>query len=180
MGPSLPLHPAVIHYPIAASFFAAGALLLGLVNPRARSASLAAAALLLGVAVLGGVAGSVTGWLWADQLAYLAGGWGPIPGPKAVQGLARRHALLAAGFVVAAIFALALVMVSRRRGGPRHLTLLALVAAILACGLAGATGHVGGTMVHAPPAQPDEAAGDGRQYRPDPPATPPPSNRSHP
>lgn len=162
MGPSLPLHPVVIHFPIAASFFAAGALLLGFLQPRARSASLVAAALLLGIAVLGGTAGMVTGWLWADELAYLAGGWGPLPGPKAVEGLARRHALLAAGFLVAAIVALALVVLSRRRGEPRHLTLLALLAALLASGLVGATGHVGGTMVHAPPAPADEAAEGGK------------------
>ncbi len=160
MGPSLPLHPAVIHFPIAAAFFAAGALFLGLVLPRARAASLAAAALLLGVAVLGGVAGSVTGWLWADELAYLAGGWGPIPGPKAVEGLARRHALLAGGFLLAATVALALVLLSRRRGEPRNLTVVALLAALLAAGLAGATGHMGGTMVHAPPAPADEATGE--------------------
>lgn len=161
MGPSLPLHPVVIHFPIAATFFAAGALLLGFLQPRARSASFVAAALLLGVAILGGVAGAVTGWLWADELAYLAGGWGPVPGPKAVEGLAQRHALLAAGFLVAAIVALTLVVVSRRRGEPRNLTVLALVVTLLACGLVGATGHVGGTMVHAPPAPADEAAEDG-------------------
>jgi len=148
MSPSLPIHPAIIHFPIAAAFFAAGALALGVVRPRDRAASMTAAALLLGVAVVGGVAALVTGWLWADQLAYLAGGWGPLPGPKAVEGLARTHALLAYGFVATAAVALALVLRDRRRDQPQW---LALLAALVACGLVAAAGHLGGTMVHAPP-----------------------------
>ena len=125
MTPSLPLHPAVIHFPIAAAFFAAAALALAHLRPGARAASLAAAVLLLGVAVAGGLAALVTGWRWADELAYLAGGFGPVPGPQAVEGLARR-----------------------RGGSP----LPALLATLLACALVGAAGHAGGTMVHRPPA----------------------------
>ena len=148
VSPSLPIHPVIIHFPIAASFFAAGALALGVVRPRDRAASMTAAAFLLGIAVVGGVAALVTGWLWADQLAYLAGGWGPLPGPKAVEGLARKHAFLAFAFVAAAAVALALVLRARRRDQPPW---LALLAAIVACGLVAAAGHLGGTMVHAPP-----------------------------
>mgnify|MGYP001365150948 CR=1 FL=1 len=148
MDPSLPLHPAVIHFPIAAAFFAAGALALAHVRPGARAASLSAAALLLAVAVAGGLVAAVTGWLWADTLAYLAGGWGPLPGPKAVEGLAQRHALLALAAVAAAALALGLALAARRREGS---PLPALLAALLGCALMAATGHVGGTMVHAPP-----------------------------
>ena len=148
MTPSLPLHPAVVHFPIAAAFFAAGALALAHFRARTRAASLSAAALLLGVAVAGGLAASVTGWRWADELAYLAGGWGPLPGPKAVEGLAQRHALLGFASVAAATVALALVLRARRREAPPT---LALLAALLASALVGAAGHVGGTMVHAPP-----------------------------
>jgi uncharacterized membrane protein len=144
----LPLHPAVIHFPVAGAFFAAGALALALWRPAHRSASLAGAALLLATTVAGGLAALLTGWRWADQLAYLAGGWGPIPGPKAVEGLAQRHALLALAAVVAAALALALALVARRREAS---PLPALLAALLSSALMAATGHVGGTMVHAPP-----------------------------
>ena len=154
--PTLPIHPAIIHFPIAGVFFAAGALLLSVVRPSTRDASLMGAILLLGAALTGGVAALVTGYLWADQLAYLAGGWGPIPGPKALEGLAPRHALLAFSTFLVAAIGLALSLLARRR---RTSPVPALLAAVLACALAAATGHVGGTMVHAPPPPPDEAAG---------------------
>ena len=144
----LPLHPAVIHFPVAGSFFAAGALALGLWKPAHRPAALSGAALLLAATVAAGLAALVTGWRWADQLAYLAGGWGPLPGPKAVEGLAQRHALLAFAAVAAAAVALGLVLLARRREGS---PLPALLAALLSSALMTATGHVGGTMVHAPP-----------------------------
>ncbi len=154
MGPSLPLHPSVVHFPVAATFFAAGALLLALLRPGARAACLSSAALLLAVSVAGGLAAVATGWIWADGLAYLVGGAGPIPGPSAAGGLARRHALLALAFLAAATLALALVLRARLQGRPFR---AALLATLLACALVGATGHVGGTMVHAPPA-PGEGA----------------------
>ena len=144
----LPLHPAVIHFPVAGAFFAAGALALGLWKPAQRSSALAGAALLLCATVAGGLAAALTGWRWADQLAYLAGGWGPIPGPKAVEGLAQRHALVALAAVVTAAVALALTLLARKRDGS---VVPALLAALLACALMAATGHIGGTMVHAPP-----------------------------
>lgn len=151
----LPLHPAVIHFPVAGAFFAAGALALGLWKPVHRAAALAGAALLLLTTVAGGLAAAFTGWLWADQLAYLAGGWGPIPGPKAVEGLAQRHALLALAAVAAAALALGLTLAARRReSSPAP----AFLAALLSCALMAATGHVGGTMVHAPPEPAAETA----------------------
>jgi uncharacterized membrane protein len=149
----LPLHPVVVHFPVAGVFFAAGALALGLWKPAHRPAALAGAALLLGASIAGGLAAAVTGWQWADQLAYLAGGWGPLPGPKAVEGLAQRHALLALASVAAAALAFALTLVARK---PDRSLLPALLAALLTSALMGATGHVGGTMVHAPP-EPVEA-----------------------
>jgi uncharacterized membrane protein len=146
--PGLPLHPLIVHFPIAGAFFAAATLALAVARPRARFASATAAALLLSAAVAGGIAALATGWQWADQLAYLPGGWGPIPGPQAIEGLARRHALLAFAFVAADAIALALVLASRRRNRP---PVLALLAAVLACGLVAAAGHAGGTMVYDPP-----------------------------
>jgi uncharacterized membrane protein len=146
--PELPLHPAVVHFPVAGTFFAAGALAIAQWKPAHRAAALAGAALLLAAAVAGGLAAAFTGWRWADELAYLAGGFGPIPGPRAVEGLARRHALLALAAVAAAALALGLALLARRRDGS---VLPALLAALLACALMAATGHVGGTMVHAPP-----------------------------
>lgn len=151
----LPIHPAVVHFPVAGAFFGAGALALALWKPAHRVAALAGAALLLASAVAGGLAALATGWRWADQLAYLAGGWGPIPGPKAVEGLAQRHALLALAAVAAAALALGLTLVARKREGSG---LPAFLAALLACALMAATGHVGGTMVHAPPEPALEAA----------------------
>ena len=146
--PTLPLHPAVVHFPVAGAFFAAGALALALWKPAQRASALAGAALLLAATVAGGLAAAVTGWFWADELAYLSGGWGPIPGPKAVEGLAQRHALVALAAVVTAALALGLALAARRReGSPAP----ALIAALLACALMAATGHIGGTMVHAPP-----------------------------
>ena len=152
--PSLPLHPVVIHFPIAGAFFAAAALALAVARRSARPSCMDAAALLLTATVAGGLASLVTGYLWADQLAYLAGGWGPIPGPKAVEGLAQRHALLAFAFVLAASLALGLVLRARKREDP---PVAALVAGLLACALVGAAGHLGGTMVHAPPPPAEDA-----------------------
>ncbi len=153
--PPLPLHPAIIHFPIAGAFFAAGALLLSVFRPSARDTSLVAALLLLGATLAGGVAALVTGYFWADQLAYLAGGWGPIPGPKAVEGLARQHALLAFSFLLVATIGLALSLLAwRKRTSP----VPALLASLVACALAAATGHIGGTMVHAPPPPKDDDA----------------------
>jgi uncharacterized membrane protein len=155
-GPNaLPLHPALVHFPIAGAFFAAAALALAWLRPKERDAALGAAVLLLAAAAAGGVAAAVTGWFWADKLAYLAGGWGPLPGPKAVEGLARRHALLAFAFLVAVSTALVLAFRARRRGlSP----VPALLAALLAAALVGLAGHLGGTMVHAPPFPDDEPA----------------------
>jgi uncharacterized membrane protein len=144
----LPIHPAIVHFPVAGSFFAAGALALALWKPAHRLAALAGASLLLAATVVGGLAAAFTGWRWADQLAYLAGGWGPIPGPKAVEGLAQRHALVALAAIAVAALALALTLASRRREGA---PMAALLAALLSCALMAATGHIGGTMVHAPP-----------------------------
>jgi uncharacterized membrane protein len=145
----VPIHPAVVHFPVAGVFFAAGALALGLWKPAHRAAALAGASLLLAATVAGGLAATLTGWWWADELAYLAGGFGPLPGPQAVEGLARRHALLGFAAVAAAALALGLALLARRREGS---PLPALLATLLACALMAATGHVGGTMVHAPPA----------------------------
>lgn len=147
--PAVPIHPAVVHFPVAGAFFAAGALALAAWRPAHRAAALAGAVLLLAATVAGGLAAGLTGWRWADELAYLAGGFGPIPGPAAVEGLAQRHALLGLASVAAAALALSLALVARRRDGS---VLPALLAALLTCALMGATGHVGGTMVHAPPA----------------------------
>lgn len=145
---NVPIHPAVVHFPVAGVFFATGALLLALAKPSRRPEALGGAALLLAAAIAGGAAASLTGWLWADELAYLVGGFGPVPGPRAVAGLARRHALLAFAAVAATGLALGLALVARKRG----LSVIpALLATLLACALMAATGHVGGTMVHAPP-----------------------------
>ena len=148
----LPIHPSLVHFPIAGAFFAAAALALATFRPEDRAPALTASVLLLSATVSGALAAALTGWLWADKLAYLAGGWGPIPGPKAVEGLARKHALLALTFLAAAVTALVLALRARRKGGS---TVPALLAALLACALVAATGHIGGTMVHAPPI-PDE------------------------
>ena len=148
----LPIHPSLVHFPIAGAFFAAAALALATLRSRDRAPALTASILLLSATIAGALAAAVTGWLWADKLAYLAGGWGPIPGPKADEGLARRHALLAAAFLTAAVAALVLALRARRTGGS---PVPALLAALLAAALVAATGHLGGTMVHAPPI-PDE------------------------
>ena len=146
--PELPIHPAVVHFPVAGAFFAAGALAIGLWKPAQRAPALAGAALLLAATVAGGLAALLTGWLWADALAYLAGGWGPVPGPRAVAGLAQRHALVAFAAVLVAALALVLTLRARKRGGS---VVPALLVALLACILMAGTGHIGGTMVHAPP-----------------------------
>jgi len=153
----LPLHPALAHFPVAGSFFAAGALALGLWKPSRRASAHDGAALLLAATVAGGLAALLTGWRWADSLAYLAGGWGPIPGRGAVAGLARRHALLALAALAAAALALGLALLARRRGSSPG---GAFLAALLACALMAATGHAGGTMVHAPP-EPGETQAPG-------------------
>ena len=145
----MPLHPAVVHFAVAAPFFAAFALALAVLRPGTRSAALPAAVLLLVATVGAGLVGAFTGWLWADGLAYLAGGWGPLPGPEAAAGFARRHALLGLGSLAAAALALGLALRARRRDTPPG---LALLATLLACTLVAAAGHAGGTMVHRSPA----------------------------
>ncbi len=148
----LPIHPSLVHFPIAGAFFSVAALAIATLRRADRGPALTASVLLLAATVAGALAAAVTGWLWADKLAYLAGGWGPIPGPVAVMGLARKHALLALAFLVAAVAALVLALRARRRQGS---PVPALLAALLAAALVAVTGHIGGTMVHAPPI-PDE------------------------
>ncbi len=148
----LPLHPSLVHFPIAGAFFAAAALAIATLRRADREPALTASVLLLSATVAGALAAAFTGWIWADKLAYLAGGWGPIPGPLAVMGLARKHALLALTFLAVAVTALVLALRARLKGGS---PVPALLAALLAVALVAITGHIGGTMVHAPPI-PDE------------------------
>lgn len=143
----LPLHPSLVHFPIAGAFFAAVALAIATLRRADRGPALTASVLLLSATVAGALAAAYAGWIWADKLAYLAGGWGPIPGPLAVMGLARKHALLALTFLTAAVAALVLALRARLKGGSPA---PALLAALLAAALVTVTGHVGGTMVYAP------------------------------
>lgn len=143
----VPLHPVVIHFPIAGAIFGTVALLGALFQEARRKAWLDGAALLLLSALLAAPVAFVTGRAWADSEGYLAGG-GILPGRTVFAGLPWLHAVLALSASAVVALTLALTQRTRKSGGS---PLLPLLAALLASGLMAAAGHIGGTMVHAPP-----------------------------
>ena len=146
-----PLHPALAHFPVAATVFAALALLAAAARPReSRAPWVSGAALLLGSALASGLAAAVAGHAWADSLGLLpAGEW--VPPAAARAGVLRRHALLGAGSLLAASLAPAAglrALATLAAHAPRSSLAASLAAALLSALLALAAGHDGGRMAH--------------------------------
>jgi len=145
---SLPVHPAVNHFPVVASLLAAGCLLAGAVRPQAeRSEWVLRALLLLGVAVvaLPVVIGSGRAW----SAAMGAWPWGAaLPPRSALDGLLRWHVLGAAVSTALSGLGLGLGLGFRRgRIGLWPLLLVVLTAALAT----GITARVGGQMTFGNP-----------------------------
>lgn len=154
----LPLHPAVVHFPIAGSVFAAVALAVagGLTATGRAEASgpwRRAGLLLLLVALL---ATPVTIWSGrglAISLDDMNEG-SLLPKRTAEEGVLYKHALSAGATAVALLAASILAYASRSTEKP---VLPAAAAALLAAVLMSYTGHLGGTMVFKPAGPPAEA-----------------------
>jgi uncharacterized membrane protein len=131
-----PLHPAVVHFPIALTLVA---LLLETLarHPRGRALEPAAAVLVV-LAALGSIATVVTGNLARDAAVV----------PPAARELVHRHEELGEvamwALVVLAFARLALSRLGRHRGAAAWLYLILLAGA---AGAVGYNGHLGGQVV---------------------------------
>ncbi len=132
------LHPAIVHFPVAAITMAALALTLGWKFKRAFDDI---AFFCLVVAALGAAAAVVMGWLLAPQLGY-AGAFSLGTGSRSVLFL-HRWGGTSLCLLIGALAAWA--WVSRRRGTSSRGWKAGVFAAAL---LAGAVGHWGGTLTH--------------------------------
>lgn len=147
----VPLHPAIVHFPVAGSVFAALALGAGLSRSGPdRAVWRDGASLLLAATLLGQIAAAVSGHFWADGLGLLPGG-GLLPSAATLDGFLRRHVLLSLGAFVATALALALA-----RRAVRHPGAFAWASAwaALAATLLLLTAHHGGVMVYTKPLVP--------------------------
>ena len=156
----LPVHPAAAHFPIAASAFAAAALVAAaFLTAKGQAEASApwrmAGLLLLAVALLGAPVMIWSGRAWAISMDDMVAG-GLLPKPDAEEGVLYRHAL-SAGATAVAVLVATLLAFSRRN--PRKPVLAATIAALVAAALMSFTGHLGGTMVHKPAGAPAEAVG---------------------
>ena len=139
----LPLHPALVHFPVAATVLAAAALLAGAARSgSARAPWLDRATFLLGTAVLSTPAAIASGRLWSGTL-HLWTGPALLPPAAVEDGLLLRHVLGAASTLVLAFLGLVLALASRSGRAPFwSVVLVACAAASAAC----LTAHVGGSM----------------------------------
>jgi uncharacterized membrane protein len=151
----VPMHPAVVHFPIAAAVFAVAALAGAVLQRSKRTAWLDGAALILAAGVLAAPLAAFTGRQLADAQGYLGAAGALLPQAGVFGGLPRLHAILALAGSAALLAALALTLVARKRSGA---PVPALLAAFVAAALIGSAGHIGGTMVHAPPPPSGESA----------------------
>ena len=131
-----PLHPAVIHFPIALTMVA---LLLDLVSRHRRASPLeAGGALLMALAALGGIVATLTGQA-AEEEAVV---------PRAAKALLERHEELGElamwVLVVVAVVRLALAWRGAFRG---VLAWLYLALALAAAAVVGYQGYLGGELV---------------------------------
>lgn len=155
----LPIHPPAAHFPIAASVFAAAALVVAaLLTAQGRAGESRpwriAALLLLVVAFLGATVMIWSGREWAISLDDMKAGT-LLPRRDAEDGVLYRHALSAGATYLALIVAAVLAFLRRL---PEKPVLPATLAALLAAALMSFTGHLGGTMVHKPAGAPVESA----------------------
>lgn len=142
-------HPAIVHAPIGAVLFLPLALGLAQRSGPSRDGWLRTGRLLTTLGLLGGLAGMMSGLMFARSLggirpdAWLAHPLRPEPSFGA---LLRTHQLLAlAGLPVGAA---CMTMLCRARGGALR---TALVLSLLWLALWGAAGHWGGRMVFPDP-----------------------------
>lgn len=143
----VPLHAALVHFPIAASVFGLAGLATALLLPASRRRPwLAGAALLLLAAALTGGAASVTGRGWAESSGLIPGG-GWIPARELEGGLPFRHALLGLATTGASLVSAVAAFRAFRSGRG---AVLAFLLALATASLALSAGHAGGLLVHAP------------------------------
>ena len=147
----LPLHPAVIHFPIVATMFALGACLGCLLTPRLqRKEWLDRATLLSFIAVLSTPVAIVSGRAWSRSLGlWSEASWLPAAGVEG--GLLRRHVEAALLTMALSSLALLLALASRRQRAPLWVLILVVAASAIAAVM---TAHVGGQMVFGTPATP--------------------------
>ena len=139
-------HPAMIHFPIAATLFLVPALFLARREGARAEAWALTARYLAWIGLLSFLPPLFSGYLWAKGMSLIPGGhWlAPVADPTDDFGmLVRRHQLMSLAAMAAG--ALTVWLLSRRRGRPGSLA-LALGCAWMAATLA--TGYFGGKMTH--------------------------------
>lgn len=153
----VPLHPALVHFPVAGSVFAALALGVGLSRSGLdRAVWRDGASLLLAAALLGQIAAAVSGHFWADGLGLL---------PAGVSFPARKRSTASCEGTCSSASALSSRRLSRspsrgaRCGVPGSFAWASAWAALAAALLLTAAHH-GGVMVYTKPLVP--AASQGR------------------
>jgi uncharacterized membrane protein len=144
----LPLHPAVNHFPVVASFLAACCMAMAAFRPRGeRSEWVRRGLLLLGVALVSLPVVIGSGRAWAATMGiWPRGVW--LPPRRALGGILFWHVI---GAGVSAAFVLAGLMLVRafRRG---RTGLLPVILVVLAAALAtGITARLGGQMAYGEP-----------------------------
>ena len=143
MRDALPLHPALIHFPVAATVLAAGAAIAGVLRPGERREWLDRTTLLLASAVAATPAAMISGRAWSRSLGLWAtAAW--LPPGDVEDGLLRRHVLAAVLTMALASCALLLSFFARRGRLPLWPVVLVVSASAAAACL---TAHVGGGMV---------------------------------
>jgi uncharacterized membrane protein len=140
----LPVHPALVHLPVASTLLAAASAFVGLARGRARQTEwMDRTTSLLFVAVVTTPAALLSGRVWSRSLGLWTGSsW--LPPADAEEGLLRRHVLAAVVTMALAFWGLLLALAARR-GHIAYWPLILIVSATAVA--AGFTAHVGGAMV---------------------------------
>jgi len=140
----LPLHPAVIHFPIVTTMLALAACLVCFLKPSLRRKEwLDRATLLAFIAVLSTPLAIISGRAWSRSLGlWREASW--FPASDVEGGLLRRHVEGALLTMALSSVALLLALASRRQRAPLWALILVVAAAAIAAVM---TAHVGGRMV---------------------------------
>ncbi len=140
-----PIHPGLVHFPIAGTIFAVLALLIALKRPDPeRRAWRDGGTLLLLAALLSTPLVVLSGRGWAASKGHLPEG-ALLPPPEILEGALRQHAILANVGATLLAGAFAAAVLARRGRSPLW---LAAVLSVAAAAVIAYTSHIGGLMVH--------------------------------
>lgn len=156
-----PLHPAVVHFPIALLLLGAAVALLAVFVRRWHLPLFAA--ILLSLGAIGAVAATVTGEEEEEKVEHAIPSAEPLLEEHADWGERARNA-----GIVAALFAVIAVLAAGKPVGGRVLSVLAACAALVAGYCVAQAGHFGGDLVyrHGAGVTLDRGSGSGANFPP--------------